>query len=102
MPVRSGPPRPAAQPNPRAQHPKGVIGPVTGPLHAVQCPWCRHRMDMRAMAGQDMGGIGEGDIGLETGSVWICDNKQCGRKFKIVALERIVVVKTAPVQTKPR
>lgn len=59
-------------------------------------------MDFRAHAGEAMGGVGEGDVGLETGSVWGCDNPQCKRKFKIVALERITIAKVAPVTTKPR
>lgn len=47
------------------------------------------------MASASMGGLGEGDVGIETGAVWSCD--RCSKKFKIVALDRIVVVKVAPL-----
>jgi hypothetical protein len=57
-------------------------------------------MDFRALAGQDMGGMGEGNIGFETGAVFSCDNKACQRRFKIVAIEQITLVKVAPVRPK--
>lgn len=47
------------------------------------------------MAGVSMGGVGEGDVGIEVGAVWSCDH--CGKKFRIAALDRIVVVKVAPM-----
>lgn len=47
------------------------------------------------MAGVAMGGVGEGDVGIEVGAVWSCD--KCSKKFKITALDRIVVVKVAPL-----
>jgi len=52
-------------------------------------------MDMRPMAGVAMGGVGEGDVGIEVGAVWSCDH--CQQKYRIVALDRIVVVKVAPL-----
>jgi hypothetical protein len=95
MPVRSGPPR-VAVPHPQQARTVRVEA-KTGPLAAVPCPWCHTKMDFRALAGQHLGGMGEGDIGLEVGAVFSCDNKQCQRKFKIAALDQVTVVKVAPI-----
>jgi len=95
MPTRSGPPQ-----RPLQQRPAGAPTVKTGPLGAVPCPWCNFKMDFRAMAGQDMGGMGEGSIGLETGSVFSCD--KCGKGCKIAALDRITIVKLAPVNLAAR
>lgn len=91
-PTRSGPP--VQRPAPRPATP-GRPTPRTGPLGAVPCPHCGHKLDMRPMAGVAMGGVGEGDVGIEVGAVWSCDH--CRQKFKITALDRIVVVKVAPM-----
>lgn len=93
--TRSGPPRPQPQAG------KTVVKPTTGPAARVPCPWCQYRMDFRALAGADMGGVGEGNIGFETGAVMSCDNPRCRRKFKIAAIEQVVVVRLAPVNGPP-
>ena len=97
MPTRSGPP--LARPRPSPQTPQ-TPGDRTGPLAAVPCPWCNHKNDFRALAGQGMGGVGEGDIGLETGSVFGCD--KCRRGMKINRLETVTVVGVSPVELRQR
>lgn len=100
MPTRSGPPRPPqrAQPNQQAQQSIET----TGPLNAVPCPWCRQKMDFRAFAGQQAGGLGEGDIGLETGALFSCDNQACKRPFTIQAIQQITVLKLRRARTAPK
>jgi hypothetical protein len=98
MPIaRSGPPR--AQPSPNQQRSQAPTERV-GPLGAVPCPWCNHKNDFRALAGQGLGGVGEGDIGLETGSVFGCD--KCRRGMKITRLEQVTIAAVAPVNLRPR
>lgn len=41
-----------------------------------------------------MGGMGEGGIGIETGSVFGCDG--CKRKFKILEIRPLTLFKVAP------
>ena len=70
---------------------------TSGPISAVLCPWgCGHKNDFRPLAGQGLGGMGEGEIGLETGAVFSCDG--CKRRFKILAIEQVTVLRLAPVQ----
>lgn len=68
---------------------------TTGPTAAVPCPWgCGHKNDFRPLVGAEMGGMGEGSIGIETGSVLGCDG--CKRLFRIVAIEPVTVFKLTP------
>lgn len=95
-PFRSGPPQ---RPQPAPQQAK--VHTTTGPISAVPCPWgCGHKNDFRPLAGAGLGGMGEGEIGMETGAVFGCDH--CKRKFRILGLEQVTVVKVTPFAPKPR
>lgn len=76
-------------PNPSAgkQH-------TQGPIHAVPCPFCRLTLDFRAHADAENGGTGWGEQGLEPGAKVDCDH--CGRTSKILAKERVTVIKLVP------
>lgn len=67
-----------------------------GPVHAVPCPFCRHPLDFRAHADAEGGGTGWGEQGLETGALVDCDNPSCGRTSKILAKERVTIIKLVP------
>jgi len=68
---------------------------TSGPVSGVPCPWgCGHLNDFRPLVGQDQGGMGEGGIGMETGAVFGCD--KCKRKFKIMEIRQVTVVKVRP------
>jgi endogenous inhibitor of DNA gyrase (YacG/DUF329 family) len=62
-----------------------------GPIHRVPCPHCGKPNDFRAHADSELGGAGWGEQGLETGAKVDCD--QCGRFAKILAIEKVVVIK---------
>jgi hypothetical protein len=66
-----------------------------GPIDRVPCPWCGRALDFRAHADSDGGSAGWGST-LETGASADCDH--CGRTSKIVASEKIHVIRLAPVR----
>jgi endogenous inhibitor of DNA gyrase (YacG/DUF329 family) len=66
-----------------------------GPIHKVPCPFCGQPMDFRAHADQESGGTGWGEQGLETGALVDCD--RCGRTSKILAKEKITIIRLQPV-----
>lgn len=67
-----------------------------GPIHAVPCPFCRRPLDFRAHADGESGGQGWGEQGLETGSLVDCDHEGCGRTSRILAKERVTIIKLVP------
>jgi DNA-directed RNA polymerase subunit RPC12/RpoP len=67
---------------------------TSGPLHAVPCPFCGGKLDFRAHADSESGGAGWGEQVLEAGAKIDCDH--CGRTSKILAKERITVIKLVP------
>lgn len=91
--VRSGPPRPPAA---RASQGPGIGIERVGPVDAVPCPWCQRAQDFRAHAGSDMGGVGEGSVGLEHGAIFSC-TPGCRRKFRIVWLGRELLVRVRAI-----
>lgn len=89
QPVRPQPPIP------------GKVHTTTGPISGVLCPWgCGHKNDFRQLAGADLGGMGEGEIGLEHGAVFSCD--KCKQKFRVMGIERVTVLKLEPFIPRPR
>lgn len=66
-----------------------------GPIHRVPCPHCKKPLDFRAHAGEELGGAGWGDQALETNATIDCDH--CDRQSKVVAVQRVTVVKLAPL-----
>lgn len=70
-------------------------GATQGPHHRVPCPYCHGPLDFRAHLDADGGGSGWGDQGMEAGNEVECDH--CGRKSKILAIEKITVVRLAPL-----
>lgn len=83
-------------PAPQQRRPQAPqVQTTTGPTSAVPCPWgCGYKNDFRPLVGSDMGGMGEGGIGIETGSVFGCDG--CKRKFKILEIRPLTLFKVAP------
>lgn len=74
---------------------------TNGPTSAVPCPWgCGFKNDFRPLVGHEMGGMGEGSIGIETGAVFGCDG--CKRKFKIMRIETLTIFQVAPFVPKAR
>ncbi len=97
-PFRSGP---AQRPQPPRAAPPGKVHPTVGPTSGVLCPWgCGHKNDFRPLAGAELGGMGEGSIGLEIGAVLSCD--KCKQRFRITRLEMVPVIGLEPFQPKPR
>ncbi len=80
-------------PNPPSLPPRQGV--TQGPIHKVPCPHCGQPLDFRAHAGEELGGTGWGEQGLETGAVVDCDH--CSRKSRVAAVERITVVKLVRV-----
>jgi len=82
-------PTPPRQPIPAKVHS------TTGATASVPCPWgCGHKNDFRPLVGSDMGGMGEGSIGIETGSVLACDG--CRKLFKILEIKPMTLFRVAP------
>lgn len=77
-----------------------------GPIYAAKCPWCRRLHDFRGLAGQELGGAGEGSVGVEYGAIWYCEEKDpagnvvagCRRPFRITEIKQVVMVKLEPIQ----
>lgn len=66
-----------------------------GPIAAVPCPHCGQKNDFRAHADQESGGTGWGEQGLERGATVDCDH--CGKLSKIMAIDKITVIRLQPV-----
>ena len=67
---------------------------TTGRMDQVPCPWCEAKNDFRPLAGDEDGSTGWGSQGLEKGARMSCD--ACGMFFKILAIEKITVIKLVP------
>lgn len=54
------------------------------------------------MVGEDLGGVGTGDVGVEVGSIFDCDNPACRKIFRISRLERVTVISVVPFNKPPQ
>lgn len=78
---------------PKLPGPQPLKETTSGPVTAVQCPWCGHTLNFQGHADETQGGEGWGGQGLQAGSLADCD--ACERTSRIVSVKTMTMVQLA-------